>query len=1228
MKIRWRWAGPVRSPRRAWVLGWAGGAALLLAAPLHAQLSALESVAGVAGGGDHACVITSTGGVRCWGVNGDGQLGDGSRSNRSTPVDVVGLSSGVSALALGRLHSCARRTDSTVLCWGANFSGQLGTGNTNGSDLPTPISVLGATVTDLAAGDSTTCAIANGGSVYCWGKSDKGQVGNGFTADQLSPALVSGLPAVAVDIAVGAVNACAALASGAIYCWGDNESGALGNGSLVASLTATPVTGLRCGANALGVGGCAFVEVSVGNRWACGRHNGGGVMCWGQNADAELGDGSFTRRTTPVDVLNAGSDIVELKTSFSSSCVRTASGGLRCWGLNADGQLGDGSLTRRTEATAVVDLGAAVQSFGMGDYHNCAQLQGGRLKCWGNNRQGQLGIGSTTSLVSPRPVDLSGVAFVDVSAGFQFSCAVSTAGSVYCWGEDALNNGQIQPGLTSRRLRPTLVAGLSGIVRVHSGESHSCALSGTGAVACWGIGNVGQLGNGSTDFYNPVPVTPTGLGSGVTALATGGNHTCALRAGSSPGSTEVLCWGLNAYGELGDGTQISRSVPTVVPGLTDATALTAGWRHSCALRSNGSALCWGDNVGDGFAGGQLGDGTRTSRLSPTPVLAPGLQFTALEAGGNHTCGLTTAKRVKCWGDNGRGELGTGNDVDSLTPADVLELDTDILAIGAGGLHPFLDSHSCALSAAGEVVCWGSNRNGQLGDGSTLDRRLPVRSGLTADVSTISVGGNHVCARETSGIVSCWGLDRFGQLGDGGRDTARPDFVQSLRLPAAKAISAGNQASTDAASDGSGRFLVFASAATGLVGGDSNNSVDIFRRDTVSNTVVRVSLDDAEAQVSGGSSEPAVSGDGQFVVFVAANVAVGKLHGEPKSLRDARQKGGGRSLFLRNIPAGITRMVGPALPLGSGTKPQVAFDGSAVVFTALPTSAAQGNVNQPAVFVRNFTVGNGDMVPTAAAPRCLTCKEILANGTEGSAVADGRSGAAMVSADGQWVAFESESKNLIQSSSPSPCPATPSEVFLRNIPSGVTRRVSPPPGLAQCGTRGAGKPAIDGAGGKVVFESDAVLKPDDANGLADVYLFRTTGSTERLSQDPTSVADTNGDSAGPRISGDGRIVVFSSLARNLDAVTPDNNEVEDIQAVRLDSGAIQPVSISTRRDPGNAVSRAPTLNYNGTKIAFESDASNLVLNSATGQSSDGNGVRDVFQVANGVAVEIVFASSME
>ncbi len=725
---------------------------------MMAPLPPIRNIAAIAAGYDHTCALTTAGGVKCWGANWSGQLGDGTTTQRSTPVDVAGLGSGVAAITAGWSHTCALTTAGGVKCWGRNGSGQLGDGTTFQRSTPVEVAGLASGVAAIAAGDDYTCALTTAGGVKCWGDNRYGQLGDGTTIQRSTPVDVVGLASRAAAIAAGYRHACALLTAGGVKCWGHNGSGQLGDGTTTNRLTPVDVAGLASGA----------ATIAAGGDHTCALLTAGGVKCWGSNGSGQLGDGTTTDRSTPVDVAGLASGVATIAAGYGYTCALLTAGGVKCWGRNWAGQLGDGSTTQRNTPVDVAGLASGVAAIAAGWSHTCALLTAGGVKCWGLNWYGQLGDGTTFERSTP--VDVAGLASeaAAIAAGYGHTCALLTSGGVKCWGANGV--GQLGDGTTTDRNTPVDVVGLgSGAAVIAAGWYHTCALLTAGGVKCWGANWYGQLGDGTTTNRS-TPVDVAGLASGVAAIAAGGWHTCGLTTAGG-----VKCWGENGSGQLGDGTIFDRSTPVDVAGLASGVAaIAAGGSHTCALLTAGGVKCWGANES-----GQLGDGTTTSRSTPVEVVGLASGVAAIAAGSEHTCALLTAGGVKCWGRNEYGQVGDGTTVERSTPVDVVGLGSGAAVIAADGSF-----HTCALLTAGGVKCWGLNWYGQLGDGATANRSTPVDVvGLGSGVAAIAAGGGHTCAVLTAGGVKCWGSDHFGQLGLGTilYSTTPIDVVMLLQL---------------------------------------------------------------------------------------------------------------------------------------------------------------------------------------------------------------------------------------------------------------------------------------------------------------------------------------------------------------------------------------------------------------------------------------------------------------
>jgi alpha-tubulin suppressor-like RCC1 family protein len=801
--------------------------------------------AAISAGWSHTCALTTAGGLKCWGYNFDGEIGDNTTTDRLAPVDVVGLSSGVKAISAGDSHTCALTGAGGVKCWGWNIDGQLGDKTKINRNIPVDVSGLSSGMKAISAGDKHTCALTNSGSVKCWGYNYDGEVGDNTTTNRLTPVDVNGLTSGMKAISAGGRHTCALTGAGGVKCWGYNGEGELGDNTVARRLTPVDVVGLSSGVKAIAGGG----------EHSCALTDAGGVKCWGNNKDGQLGDNTITNRHGPVDVIGLSSGVIAISAGYDYTCALTDSGGVKCWGYNSTGELGDNTTTDRHTPVDVIGLNSEVTAISAGESHTCALTSTMGVKCWGNNTSGGLGDNTVTNRLTPvEVIGLSGVRMPGnptvisetggaanavwqnvvsdphfIWSGASGGDGIGVAGYYVYWGPDGAGTSTnwtteagynpsavADPSTNYLRVQTKDVAGgLSSWATLFTFKYDGTAPSNpTDVIEAGGAANGGwQSEVNDPRFIWSGPIADTGSGMARYYVywgtdSTGTSTTWTTTPGYDPAAVEspstyylrlqmqdlasnrsswttlftfnydtkvmpitaaisagiwhtcaltrvggVKCWGDNGGGELGDNTTTGRQIPVDVVGLsTGVTVIAAGNGHTCALTSTGGVKCWGSN-----GWGQLGDNTFIDRWAPVDVTGLSTGVKAITAGGTHTCALTNAGSVKCWG-NDSWTAGWG-----AVPEDVVGLGNGVTAISAGMFH------TCALTSSGGVKCWGANHYGQLGVDPAVIIGGPVTPvdviGLSSGVTAISAGGYHTCALTNVGALKCWGDNEYGQLGN-------------------------------------------------------------------------------------------------------------------------------------------------------------------------------------------------------------------------------------------------------------------------------------------------------------------------------------------------------------------------------------------------------------------------------------------------------------------------------
>ncbi len=385
------------------------------------------------------------------------------------------------------------------------------------------------------------------------------------------------------------------------------------------------------------------------------------LKCWGRSNYYQTGASNLTADVqTPGDVRTLTRDILKIDAGQNFTCALEddgtgLSGGLRCWGAGSYGRQGNGSTSNSYPLSLVPGMESGVKDFSVGYYHACALVDDGAgaggVKCWGRNNQGQVGNGDLVDQTSP--IDVVGLTsgIESLSVHLYHGCAVTTGGALYCWGDNA--QGQLGIGNRVDSLTPVLVTGMgSGVESVSTGRYQTCAVMMSGALYCWGDNARGQIGDGTTtDRLSPVLITA----SGIESVSSGYRHTCSVTT-----LGELNCWGENLAGEVGDGTLTRRTSPVVVSGMSSGvTSVSAGFRYTCASMDDGGMFCWGDSG----TYGRLGDGTTTDSLVPNEIINYTGDVSQIATGlltNGQTCMLQTDGAAYCWGYYGGYNHGWGS----------------------------------------------------------------------------------------------------------------------------------------------------------------------------------------------------------------------------------------------------------------------------------------------------------------------------------------------------------------------------------------------------------------------------------------------------------------------------------------------------------------------------------------------------------------------------------------
>lgn len=687
----------------------------------------------VAAGDTHSCAVFQDGTAACWGDGSLGKLGSGS----TTSVPAPGVSSidastrSFVRISAGPSHTCATFSDGSAACWGGGAQGQLGLGSRSSVAAPLAASINagGRLFSSISAGTRHSCAVFRDGTAACWGEATQSKLGATYMDDVLEPAgtsLDSASGSTYLSISAGVQHTCAVLSSEQAACWGRGAEHQLGTGS-AAQVDSPPGGLVQCPA------GEQFIAVHAGDQHTCGILGSGQVACWGSGADGWLGLGGVSQASIAEAWTYIVQPAVSMSVSATRTCVLFADGAGGCVGAGAHGALGYGST-------------ASLSSFQMDTAFPMASTGSS-----GN------GLVSTAMLAGSAPH------FPALSSKFSTTCVLRLDGSVSCVGDNSYGQCGVQSS-PNPVLDVAVLVDMGGraAVRISSGQSHTCAVFVDNTAVCWGSNQYGQQGMGDTKT-RAVPGTGAidTQSRPVASVEAGGLHTCLLFADSTS-----TCFGSNSYGQVGrqsDDPYYQRCTsagPALDTGGRSVAKLSLGNQHSCAIFSDMSATCWGDGYGH-----KLGTGSTASVGKPGALRIDvgGRNFTSISAGYAHTCAAFTDGTAICWGQNTNGRLGTGASVQVPGSLAINLAGRFVLQIAAGSLH------SCAVMRNGDAMCWGEGGDGALGSGATSNIPVPAQLTIqqgTAEVRAVEAGGRQSCFQFSDGTWACTGSPNDGRLGIG------------------------------------------------------------------------------------------------------------------------------------------------------------------------------------------------------------------------------------------------------------------------------------------------------------------------------------------------------------------------------------------------------------------------------------------------------------------------------
>lgn len=765
---------------------------------------------------NHTLGIKNDGTLWAWGRNNKGQLGDGTTTNKLTPTQ-VGTATNWVSVAAGEEHSLGIKSDGTLWAWGDNTSGQLGNGTTTSSLVPIQIGIA-TNWSVISAGSNHSAAITTDKKLWTWGNNDIAQLGDGTNITRLSPNQI-GTSLNWVTVSAGYYYNLAITTGRTLFSWGQNIFGQLGNGTNTVAYTPTQVGNMAlwksvsaCENHSLGIweDGRAWswganyngqlgdgtttnrntpAQIGVGSVWA--NLIGGGsfsmgntidneLWAWGINSYGQLGLGSSTTQVLPTRI-GLGTNWINASVGYSHSTAITRDGSFWAWGANYYGHLGNGTTNDKNIPT---QIGSTPTYTGLTSSSSTQTLQQGHYLLFNAGCSLIAAVNNSREWVNPIKGSITAKVWVDGAANAKYvkrhyeimpltNPSTTTARVTLYFTQQEFNDFNAANAV-KLPTGPNDVDGIANLLiekrdgQSSDGSGNIYTYSGTSTNVTYGQGGFNNVFWNAAKSWWEVSFNVTGFGgfwiktqSGplvgpcktfkTIVSGTTGDHKLGIKEDGT-----LWAWGYNGNWQINNGPIVS-SIPTQIGTATNWIAVAAGGQHSLALKSDGTLWAWGRNDN-----GEIGDGNTYNTVDAPKQVGIGIAWTKIFAGEAQSFAIAANGALYGWGKNELGQLGLGNVTPKiLTPTIIIPASTNNVVHVSSG-----EFHTLVIKSNGTLWAWGLNNNGQLGNGTSINRLAPIQIGTATNWAGIAVGGIHSLAIKLDGTLWAWGDNGYGQLGNG------------------------------------------------------------------------------------------------------------------------------------------------------------------------------------------------------------------------------------------------------------------------------------------------------------------------------------------------------------------------------------------------------------------------------------------------------------------------------